>query len=488
MEIRGEEPLMKVDPSLDRNEKSLQEMLFQSSDFQSSDFSVGDRHYRLFYLDTMIELAVVQDHIIRPLLRYPDLSVREAVTILAYSETELLSDASNALVAGKTVVQIEGEAKLYLLGTELKKERAVNIPVNERVLRGSNEALIENLDTNLNLLRKLVKTPDLVVKSYKLGRRSNTKVAVLYLNSLANEEVLKEFDRRLTSIDIDYVEAPGLLQELIEDRTFSLFPQVLVSERPDRVRSYLMNGKIAILTDGSPDCLIIPVSFWAFFQSPDDYQIGWLLGSTFRFLRIVCFLITISLPGAYVALVTFDPRIVPFEIALTLQSSMQYIAMPAVMEAITMLVILEVLREASVRLASPIGQTIGVVGGIVIGTVVVQSNLISNMMVIIVAITAVASFIIPSYEMNSAARLLTVPFIVMSSIFGLIGLELSYLLVLTHLSRINTMGLPYFYSGLTADAIKDTFFRGPIRSLKKRTEESLAKDNTRIRALRRWTK
>jgi spore germination protein KA len=488
LEIRGEEPLMKVDPSLDRNEKSLQEMLFQSSDFQSSDFSVGDRHYRLFYLDTMIELAVVQDHIIRPLLRYPDLSVREAVTILAYSETELLSDVSNALVAGKTVVQIEGEAKLYLLGTELKKERAVNIPINERVLRGSNEALIENLDTNLNLLRKLVKTPDLVVKSYKLGRRSNTKVAVLYLNSLANEEVLKEFDRRLTSIDIDYVEAPGLLQELIEDRTFSLFPQVLVSERPDRVRSYLMNGKIAILTDGSPDCLIIPVSFWAFFQSPDDYQIGWLLGSTFRFLRIVCFLITISLPGAYVALVTFDPRIVPFEIALTLQSSMQYIAMPAVMEAITMLVILEVLREASVRLASPIGQTIGVVGGIVIGTVVVQSNLISNMMVIIVAITAVASFIIPSYEMNSAARLLTVPFIVMSSIFGMIGLELSYLLLLTHLSRINTMGLPYFYSGLTADAIKDTFFRGPIRSLKKRTEESLAKDNTRIRALRRWTK
>jgi spore germination protein KA len=475
---------MKADRSLDNNEKSLQGMLFHSSDFKSSDFVAGDRRYRLFYLDTMIELDMVQEHIIRPLLHSSNVSVREAVSILEYSETDLLSVAAKALVEGKTVLQIKGEANLYLLGTELKKERSVNIPVNERVLRGSNEALVENLNTNLNLMRKLTKTPDLVVKFYNLGRRSNTKVAVLYLRSLANEEVIKEFDHRITNIDIDYVEAPGFLQELIEDKKFSLFPKILVTERPDRVRSYLMDGKIAILTDGSPDSLIVPVSFWAFFQSPDDYQVGWLFGSALRFLRIVCFLIAISLPGAYVALVTFDPRLVPFEIALTLQSSMQYIAMPPVLEAITMLVILEILREATVRLASPIGQTIGVVGGIVIGTVVVESNLISNMMVIVVALTGIASFIIPSYEMSSAARLLTIPFIIMASIFGLIGLELSFLLVLTHLARKNTMGIPYFYSMISRDTIKDTLFRGPIRKLKKRPQESLAQDETRIRGSR----
>jgi spore germination protein KA len=472
---------MKADPSLDNNEKSLEEMLFQSSDFKSSDLAAGDRRYRLFYLDTMIEPTVVQEHIIRPLLRHTDVSVREAVSILDYGETELLSVASKALVEGKIVVQIDGEAKLYMLGAEQKKERSVNVPVNERVLRGSNEAFIENLSTNLNLMRKLVVTPDLVVKFYQLGRRSNTKVAVLYLRSLTNEDVLKEFDCRIANIDIDYVEAPGFLQEMIQDKKFSLFPQILVSERPDRIRSYLMDGKIAILTDGSPDCLIIPVSFWAFFQSPEDYQIGWLQGSTFRFLRIVCFIIALSLPGAYVALVTFDPRILPFEIALTLQSSMKYIAMPPIFEAIFMLLTLQILREATVRLPNPIGQTIGVVGGIVIGTVVVQSNLISNMMVIVVAFTGIASFIIPSYEMSSAARLLTYPFIFMSAIFGLIGLELSFLLVLTHLARMNTMGIPYFYSGLSSDAIKDTLFRGPIRSLRNRSKESLAQDQTRIK-------
>ncbi|OCT15194.1 spore gernimation protein GerA [Paenibacillus pectinilyticus] len=476
---------MKVDPSLDVTEKSLQNMLFSSSDFKSSTFQSGNRSYRLFYLDTMIELAVVQEHVIRPLLQQTeDLNLREIVSVLECSETELLSDAVNALVQGKTVLQIDGKMKLYLLGTEVKKERSVNLPVNERVLRGSNEALIENVHTNINLLRKMIVTPDLVVKYYLVGRRSNTKVALLYLQELANEEVIQEFERRISLIDIDYVEAPGFIQELIEDRKFSLFPQLMITERPDRVRSYLMNGKMGILTNGSPDCIILPVSFWAFLQSPDDYQVGWLLGSAFRFLRIISFVVAISLPGAYVALVTFDPRMLPFEIALTLQSSMQYVAMPPVLEAIFMLVTLEVLREATVRLASPIGQTIGVVGGIVIGTVVVQSNLVSTMMVIIVAFTAVASFSIPSYEMSSAVRLLSFPFILMAATFGLIGLELSYLIVFTHLARLNTMGIPYFYSGLNKNTIMDTLFRGPIRSLKERTKESLSKDNSRIRIRR----
>ncbi|MFC5449756.1 spore germination protein [Paenibacillus aestuarii] len=474
--------MIKADPSLDSNEKSLQDMLSHSSDFKATNFQSGDRMYRLFYLDTMIELEAVQEHIIRPILHQTNEStLRGSVSVLEFTETELLIDAVNAIVEGNTVLQIDGEAKFYLLGTELKKERAVNIPVNERVLRGSNEALIENVSTNINLMRKMIATPDLVVKYYRLGRRSNTKVAVLYLRDLANEEVIQEFERRIGSIDIDYIEAPGFIEELIEEKRFSLFPQLLISERPDRVRSYLMNGKIAILTDGSPDCIILPVSFWAFLQSPDDYQIGWLLGSTFRLLRIVSFIIAISLPGAYVALVTFDPRVLPFEIALTLQSSMQYVAMPPVLEAIFMLVTLEILREATVRLASPIGQTIGVVGGIVIGTVVVQSNLVSTMMVIIVAFTAIASFNIPSYEMSSAARLLSYPFILMSAIFGLIGLELSFLLVLAHLARLHTMGIPYFYSGMNKETIVDTLFRGPIRSLKNRTKESLAKDKTRIR-------
>ncbi|MBD3919342.1 spore germination protein [Paenibacillus sp. PR3] len=479
---------MQSDRLTSNNTRVIQEQLSNSSDFQTHDLTAGNRHFRLYYLNTMIEYAIVQEHIIRPLLVHTDVDIREAVSVLHASETELLTDAITAVIEGKTVVQIEGETTLYIYGTALNKERSINVPVNERVLRGSNEALIENLETNLNLMRKLIATPDLVVKYYHLGRRSNTKIAILYLNSIVNEQIVQELDRRMNSIDIDYVEAPGFIQELVEEKSFSLFPQMLVTERPDRVRSYLMDGKVAILTSGSPDSLILPVSFWAFFQSPDDYQINWLLGSTFRILRVFCFIIAISLPGAYVAMVTFDPRILPFEIALTLQSSMQFIAFPAVLEAISMLLILEILREATIRLPSPIGQTIGVVGGIVIGTVVVQSNLVSNTMVVVVAFTGLASFIIPSYEMSSAARLLPYPFIFMSAILGLIGLEFAYLFVLAHLSRLHMMGVPYFYSGLNAGSIRDTLFRAPLWRLKTRAKESLTRNKVRIRNPRGWEK
>ncbi|ODG92205.1 spore gernimation protein GerA [Gottfriedia luciferensis] len=471
---------MIADRDLDKNEKSLRELLFNSSDFKTSDFKTGERHYRLFYLDTMIEDKTVQDHIIRPLLNNTNVNIREAVSILDFTETELLSDAANALIEGKTILQLKGELKLYLLRTELVKERSINFPINERVLRGSHKAFNENLNTNLNIIRNLIASPDLVIRYFQVGRRMNSRIAIIYLQSLANDVVLQEFERRIANIDIDYIEAPGYIEELIQDKKFSLFPKMLVSERPDRVMSYLMDGKIAFLTDGAPECAIVPVSFWAFFQSPDDYQVGWLFGSLLRFLRIFCFIIAISLPGIYVALVTFDPRILPLEIALTLQSSMQYVAMPPILEAITMLAILEVLKESTVRLPNPVGQTIGVVGGIVIGTVVVQSNLISNMMVVIIALTAVASFIIPSYEMSNTARLLAYPFIIMASLFGLIGLEISYLLVLAHLSRMSTFGIPYFFNWFNGDTIKDTIFRAPIRSMKKRPIESLAKDEIKI--------
>lgn len=471
---------MKTESFLDLNEEKIREMLCHTSDFKTNDIRVGEQWYRLYYLDTMVDLSIVQEHIISPLLHTHYTSIREAVNILKYQETERLSDVSKALITGKTVLQRNGETICYLLDTEKTNDRSISIPMNERVLRGSHKALNENIDTNINMLRKLVETPDLIVKSYSLGRRSSTKISVLYLNSLANEVVLMELEKKIESIDIDYVESPGFIEELITDDKFSLFPKFLISERSDRIRSYLMDGKMGILTDGSPNCVILPVSFWSFFQTPDDYQVGWIVGSMFRFLRIICFIFAVSLPGLYVALVTFDPRIIPFEIALTLKNSMQLVALPPILEAIIMLVTLEILRESAIRLPSPIGQTIGVVGGIVIGTVVVQTNLISNMMVVVTALTGVSSFIIPSYEMSNVARIITYPFLVMASIFGLIGLEISFFLLLTHLSRIHTIGIPYFYAWFTKDAVKDTLFRAPIKWLKKRPMESIAKDLTRL--------
>lgn len=472
---------MKTSLSIESTDHYFKQLFSEQSDFQSKQLFIGDMEYRLFYFDTLIEASLVQDFILKPLLLRPQDPIREVVTILDYTESEQIEDAVQAIMYGKVALYRNGENRLHLLGVDLKKERSINIPSNERVLRGANEAFIENLDTNINLMRKQINSTDFIVKTFTLGRLSQTKVAVMYIKSIANMTFIEELERRLRSIDIDYIEAPGFINELIQEKKFSLFPQMLITERPDRARAYLMEGKIVIGTAGSPDSIILPVSFWSFFQSPDDYQINWLLGSTFRLLRIWSLLITLALPAFYVSVSSFNPQLLPINFVNTLQSSLKYVTLPPVFEALAMMIMLEIIREATIRLANPVGQTIGVVGGIVIGTVVVQANLVSNTMVIIAALTGLVSFTIPSYEMRSAVRLLSYPALLLSSVFGLFGFVFFITMICIHVCQMTTLGLPYYTPPFSLSDTKDTLFRAPIWSLRKRPRETAPKNRTRIR-------
>ncbi len=475
-----------MDPTVAASEQAFKRAFSDQCDFQSKALLIGGTEYMLYYLDTLIDLSQVQDYILKPLLSRPLGSVREVVAILDYAETDHIEEAIQAVVSGKTVLHRNGEDRLYLLGTNLKKERSINIPTNERVLRGANEAFIENLDTNLNMMRRLIPSTELVIKSYTVGRRSETKVAVMYMSSIANPAFVEELERRLLSIDIDYIDSPGFIDEMIRDKKFSMFPQMMITERPDRARAYLMEGKIVIAISGSPDSIILPVTFWSFFQSPDDYQISWLIGTFFRLLRLACFFLTISLPALYVSVISFNPQLLPINFVNTLQSSLKYVTFPPIVEALSMMLLLEILREATVRLASPVGQTIGVVGGIVIGTVVVQSNLVSNTMVIVAALTGLASFIIPTYEMSSAVRLLSYPAILLSSSIGLLGLSFFLMMVIIHLCRMSTMGQPYFAPPFSLREARDTLFRSPIWNLRARPTETAPHNHTRLRDPRSW--
>lgn len=477
---------IRVDPSVEITEQYFKQLFADQSDFQSKQLFISGIEYRLFYFDTLIDPSLVQDFILKPLLARPQEAIRDVVSILDFAETDQLEEAAQAIISGKTVLQRNGENRLYLLGADLKKERSINIPTNERILRGANEAFIENMDTNLNLMRKLIASKDLIIKTYTIGRLSQTKVAVMYIKSIADTTILDKLDQRLQSIDIDYVEAPGFIDELIREKKFSLFPQLLITERPDRARSYLMEGKVVISTAGSPDSIILPVTFWSFFQSPDDYHSSWLVGSTFRLLRLFCFLITIGLPAFYVSVSSFNPQLLPINFVNTLQSSLKYVTFPPLVETLSMMLLLEILREATIRLASPVGQTIGVVGGIVIGTVVVQSNLVSNTMVIVAALTGLASFVIPSYEMSSAVRLLSYPAILLSSFFGLLGLAVFFMMICIFLCQLSTMGIPYFTPPFSLGEAKDTLLRAPIWSLRKRPAETVAHNQQRLRRPRSW--
>ncbi|CAM3165149.1 spore germination protein [Paenibacillus lupini] len=476
----------RVDPSVAVTEHYFKQLFADQSDFQSKQLFIGGIEYRLFYFDTLIDSSLIQEFILRPLLSRPQEAVRDVVSILDFAETELFDEAVHAVISGKTVLHRNGENRLYLLGADLKKERSINIPTNERILRGANEAFIENLDTNLNLMRKLIASKELIVKTYTIGKLSQTKIAVMYIKSIADSSIIDKLDQRLKSIDIDYVEAPGFIDELIREKKFSLFPQLLITERPDRARAYLMEGKVVVSTAGSPDTIILPVTFWSFFQSPDDYHSSWLVGSTFRLLRLFCFLITIGLPAFYVSVSSFNPQLLPINFVNTLQSSLKYVTFPPFVETISMMLLLEILREATIRLASPVGQTIGVVGGIVIGTVVVQSNLVSNTMVIVAALTGLASFVIPSYEMSSAVRLLSYPAILLSSFFGLLGLAIFFMFICIFLCQMSTMGVPYFTPPFSIKDTKDTLLRAPVWSIRNRPAETAPHNQTRLRRPRSW--
>lgn len=477
---------VKLSASVKETEQYLKQLLADQSDFQVRPLNIGGTDFRLFYMDTLIDSELVQDFVLKPLLSRPNDPIHDVVSILDYTASDNLQEAVYAMMFGKTVIQRDGEAKLHLLGTDIKKERSINIPTNERVLRGANEAFIENLDTNLNLMRKLINSTDFIVKTYTIGRLSQTKVALMYIKTVADMAMVQEVERRLKSIDIDYLEMPGDVDELIRENKISLFPQMLVTERPDRARAYLMEGKAVISAAGSPDTLITPVSFWSFFQSEEDYQIGWLLGSIFRLLRIVCFFIAIALPALYVSVANFNPQLLPINFVNTLQSSLKYVTFPPFFEALSMMLLLEILREATIRLASPVGQTIGVVGGIVIGTVVVQSNLVSNTMVITAALTGLASFIMPSYEMSSAVRLLSYPALVLSALFGLFGLAFFFMMLCTHLCQLNTMGLPYYRPPFSLGDAKDTLFRAPTWDMIKRPKATAPNNRIRMRNPRGW--
>lgn len=284
------------------------------------------------------------------------------------------------------------------------------------------------------------------------------------MKNLANEEIVKEFKRRINRISIDQVPSIGYLQELIEDSTWSPFPHILNTERVDRVVGHLNEGRVAIFLEGNPSCLLIPVTFFAFFQSPDDYNSRWMIGTFIRSMRLVSIAIAVNLPAIYIAVIGFHFEVLPDDLVLPVVSSIRNIPFPPLIEALVMELTIELIREAGVRLPTRIGQTIGIVGGLVIGDAVVRAGLISNTMIVVVAITAVSAYSIPTTEMSDAVRLLRFPLMLLASTFGFVGIVFGFMFILAHLCRLESFGTPYFapWAPFRLKDIKDTFIRLPI--------------------------
>lgn len=390
--------------------------------------------------------------------------------------------ARDEVFQGKVVLIIDNMDKIILLEAGGVKSRNISEPENEKTLRGSKEGFVEDIWNNVSLIRRTLPDPSLKLDIHKVGRRTRTILGIVYLENLADDKLVKEVKRRIRKIDIDGVIGIGFVEAFIEDNPYSPFPQTQGTEKPDKVVSALLEGRIAILLDRTPLVLIVPAQLIQFFQATEDYLERPYLGTYIRVLRAIAFIITTTAAPAYIALNSFHPELVPLDILLNIASLRKKVQLPPVVEALIMEFVIEVLREAGLRLPTAIATTLGVVGGIILGDAAVRANLVSPVMIIVITITIICNFVIPNYSMSLMIRLLRLFLILAAATFGAFGITLAWLFIIIHVCRLESFGLPYFapVAPTRYRDLKDVYIRMPIWAMKNRPDSIPVKDKRRL--------
>ncbi|MGE6717471.1 spore germination protein [Peribacillus frigoritolerans] len=447
--------------------EKIKSQLNYTDDLKDRDIHIDDQIYVLLYITSLVDQEKLESKVIEPIIETLS-KVDNNISNLVYSQgiTSIQSNESaiNGLLDGNCLLMEKGNPKEgYLLEVNQTIGRLVNISFSENTVTGPNESFVENVNINISLLRKRVKTPNFTFKKYSLGSETTVDVALIYVDKLVNPDILQKVDERLKSIDLDSIRSSGDIQDFIEDHTFSPFPQILVTERPDRAAANLMDGRVVLVIDGDPSVFVLPATIMMFFHSQDDDNSRWYLGSFFRILRLIGFVNALLLPAIYIAIVSYHLEIIPMELIYSLQSSLSYVPFRPIVELILMQISLELLREASIRLPPVVAQTFGIVGALVVGTAMVEAGLVSYGGLIIVAITAVSSFVQPNIEMSSTIRVLGFPLMLLAAMFGFVGIAFGVFFLLIHLSRLTSFGVPYFtpFAPLNIREFKNTVIRIP---------------------------
>lgn len=385
-------------------------------------------------------------------------------------------DITLQILTGNTLILLEGTNEAYIADTAKVEARPIGKPETEPVIRGPLEAFAEELTPNLAIIRSRYKHPNLKINELILGQESRTSVALLYLDGVIELKVLDEVRKRLNSINLLSVQESGFLLEYLSEDTWSPFPLIQSTERPDKTVSALSEGRAAILVEGSPFALLLPTVFWQQFQTSDDYFQNYLIASFLRPLRFLAFLIAMALPSIYIIGTVFHPQLLPLRFLLSLSEAREAVPIPTIVEVIGMLIVLDLFREATLRLPRTIGPAIGIVGALVMGEAAVSAGVISPIMVIVVALTAVVTFAIPSEDLRGSARLFSYLLIFLSSLLGLYGFLLGTVTILLHLSSLESVGVPYLspVASFHWKEWNDVFVRAPWSILKRKPQRLLS--------------
>ncbi|EEL43330.1 Spore germination protein gerIA [Bacillus cereus Rock3-42] len=446
--------------------QDLIEKLKKSSDFVNYHTSDDETMpYWISYYRPSLDGEKLQKYLMPTLLERPNASLeelKEHIPMSGITITNDLQKIEDMVLKGHAIVQVnQKDQKCMLANIAIDNYRAPTPPLNESTVIGPQEGFVEDIDTNINLVRKRLPVLDLQTKEIIVGEFSKTKVVMMYLDNLAEKDNVDFLEESLRALEYDQINDSAYLQELMGEK--SIFPLYINTERTDRVTKALIDGKIAIFVDGSPNVLLTPVSYFDFFISPEDYNVSWLYATFSRVLRLIAVLFSICAAPLYVAVLNYHYELIPSDLLETLILSRAQVPFPPLIEALFLELVIDLLREAGARLPMKVGQTLGIVGGIVIGQASVQAGLTSNILLIIVALSALASFITPIYKMGNAVRLLRFPFLIFAEIGGLFGISLGFIFLYTHLFRLTSLRKPYalFYP-TRQQSVKDSWIRFPL--------------------------
>jgi len=477
----------KIHLEAEKNIEYLKELLKDNSDVVFRTFNVGKWKAAIVYIDGMADKLLLDDYVLESLmLASKGIEKAEQIkdNILSVSdmrEVKKLSEGVNAALSGETLMFIDELNYAYVIATRFWPARGISDPSGETVIRGARDGFTETIRFNTALIRRRIRDTRLKVIPKTVGARSKTDMAIMYIEDIVNKDVFQELKHRIDKINIDAIFDSAYIEQLIEDNKYSPFPQIQSTERPDVVAAALYEGRVALVVDNSPFVIIIPATLPSLFQSPDDYYQRWMHGSIIRFIRIFSLLISLTAPALYVSITSFNPEIIPTRLAYAIASSREGVPFPAFIEAIIMELFLALLMEAVVRLPRPIGATIGIVGGLVIGQSAVSAGIVSPIMIIIVAITAITTFVTPNYDVTTAFRLVRFLLLIASAIAGLYGMVIGLIILLIHLVRMKSFGIPYLAPAVDTKIgdLKDMYIRAPISELKERPKYMKTVDKIR---------
>ena len=464
-----------------------------SADFSYRELKINSTNSAIiFYIDGLVDMNRMELNVINPLLKYhsdllqiPELTldqILEEINSAQVKQGETFQEVIDHVLSGGTVLLINGFKQSLFISEQSWEQRSVDEPVSEAVVLGPREGLTENIRTNTSMIRRRLKTTKLKFESIEIGNLSKTEVVITYLDNIAQQSIVEEVRSRLNEINIDAIEDSGYILEFIEDNPYSLFPQVLQTERPDRVVGNLLEGRIGIIVENSPFALIVPVTFFQMMNSPEDYYGRFIMTSFIRFIRYLFLLVALLFPAIYIAVTTFHHELLPTNLLFSVAASREKVPFPAVIEALLMEITFEALREAGLRLPRPIGSTVSIVGALVIGQAAVEAGIVSAPLVIVVSTTGIASFMFPSYPLTGAIRLLRFLMIFLAATLGFYGILLGVLFILVHLVQLRSFGVPYLspIAPFNFNNLKDIFVRAPWWKMNERPEQVGKKNLMRL--------